>query len=353
MKNTIKSFIKKYLCPIKYKNYQRYCTKNKQKEFLIFNAPIHGNIGDHAIVYAEKEILKKKDLKAFEIPTFNEKYYFEYIKNNISPEAIIAITGGGFIGSQWSEEQKLVNKVIKEFSNHKIIIFPSTIYFKDDEYGNEELEKSIKVFNEAKDLTIFAREEKTYKLAKEIYTNTNIILVPDIVLSLEYNNMKFKRDGILVCLRKDVEGLFSKNEKEKLYNLLNEKNLNVKRIDTVVNYAVKQWNREKKIKKYLKKFAKSRLVITDRLHGMVFATITNTPCIVFSNYNYKVEGVYQWIKNVDKNIIFEKNIDNISKDIEDLLKGNIDNQKEKKYDFTKLHQLLEEKINIPSNNIKK
>ena len=38
------------------------------------------------------------------------------------------------------------------------------------------------------------------------------------------------------------------------------------------------------------------MVVTDRLHGMVFAAISGTPCIVFSNYNHKVQGTYEWIK---------------------------------------------------------
>ena len=47
--------------------------------------------------------------------------------------------------------------------------------------------------------------------------------------------------------------------------------------------------------KKLQEFADAEFVITDRLHGMVFAAITETPCIVFSNYNQKVKGTYEWI----------------------------------------------------------
>ena len=28
---------------------------------------------------------------------------------------------------------------------------------------------------------------------------------------------------------------------------------------------------------------------------MIFAALTGTPCIVFSNYNHKVKGTYEWI----------------------------------------------------------
>lgn len=56
-----------------------------------------------------------------------------------------------------------------------------------------------------------------------------------------------------------------------------------------------------------KDFQKSKLVITDRLHGMVFCAISGTPCIAFSNYNHKVKGTYDWIKDLD----YIKYVDNI------------------------------------------
>lgn len=48
----------------------------------------------------------------------------------------------------------------------------------------------------------------------------------------------------------------------------------------------------------LNTFASSRVVITDRLHGMIFAAITGTPCVVLSNSNHKIQGVYEWIKDL-------------------------------------------------------
>ena len=41
-----------------------------------------------------------------------------------------------------------------------------------------------------------------------------------------------------------------------------------------------------------------KLVITDRLHGMIFAAITETPCIAFGNFNHKISESYKWLKNL-------------------------------------------------------
>ena len=42
-----------------------------------------------------------------------------------------------------------------------------------------------------------------------------------------------------------------------------------------------------------KDFQKSELVITDRLHGMIFCYITKTPCIVMPNNNHKILMTYE------------------------------------------------------------
>ena len=47
----------------------------------------------------------------------------------------------------------------------------------------------------------------------------------------------------------------------------------------------------------LKEISTYQIIITDKLHMMIFCYLTKTPCITLSNYNYKIVGVYQWIKD--------------------------------------------------------
>lgn len=326
----------------KYKDYKKFCQKQKQKEFLIFNSPIHGNIGDHAIIYAEYKLLEKLNIRAFEIPTFQEKYYFDYIKKNISQDAIISITGGGFIGSQWLEEQSLVLKVIQEFYQHKIIIFPSTLYFKDSEQGKADLKRTKEIFNKAEDLTIFTREDKTYEFAKEQYKTAKIYLAPDIVLSLNKMKEEKQREGILICLRKDVEKNLTEEKINEIIKTVREYDKKITFTDTVMDYPISIKDREKEFNQKMDEFAKVKLVITDRLHGMIFAYLTNTPCIVFSNYNYKVEGVYQWIKEKKcDTIIYETTIDKIKEDVEKMYNKQSNLKKiEDEFDFDELRRIL-------------
>lgn len=57
--------------------------------------------------------------------------------------------------------------------------------------------------------------------------------------------------------------------------------------------------REDYIFERLNKISEYKLCITDRLHGLIFSYITNTPCIAFNNLDRKVEGTAKWLENVE------------------------------------------------------
>ena len=111
--------------------------------------------------------------------------------------------------------------------------------------------------------------------------------------------------------------------------------------DMVENHMINSNKRKKVIYKKLKKFAKSKIVITDRLHGMIFAYLTQTPCIVFSNYNHKVKGVYDWLKSNTNTIIYETEIENLENGIDKILNIKEEGKtKQSKFDFTSLSKKI-------------
>jgi pyruvyl transferase EpsI len=67
---------------------------------------------------------------------------------------------------------------------------------------------------------------------------------------------------------------------------------------TMYETSVNMENRARHVRDKLQEFASGRLVITDRLHGMLFAVITSTPCIAIDNCSHKVSGTYGWLKSI-------------------------------------------------------
>ena len=73
--------------------------------------------------------------------------------------------------------------------------------------------------------------------------------------------------------------------------------------------------REEELKRKFNEFKSAKLIVTDRLHGMVFAAITGTNCIVINSKSPKMKGCYDWIKDLDY-IAFIDDVENIDKIID-------------------------------------
>jgi pyruvyl transferase EpsI len=91
------------------------------------------------------------------------------------------------------------------------------------------------------------------------------------------------------------------DDRAALIKTASEKGLHVSHYDTHIgDKTLTSDQREKELNRIWGAFRESKLVITDRLHGMIFCAITNTPCIAINNNNGKVKDVYfSWLKDLN------------------------------------------------------
>lgn len=301
IKKTIKkiyTFFKRIVVSLKLNSILK--RDNKLNAIFLIGSPLHGNIGDHAISIAEMKLLREiKNKQIIEIPGEYYNLCLNKIKRVVKTNDIIVITGGGFIGSLWLNEENMVRNVIKAFPNNKIIIMPQTVFFENTEKGAKELQISKEIYEGHKDLWLFVREENSFEYCKKNFEKIkHLFLVPDIVTYLDYELPKEQRSGILLCLREDKERVVSKENKLQLVKELEKLNFLIKETTTVLKRRVSLLERQKVFEEKLLEFKTSKLVITDRLHGMLFAAITATPCIAMNNSSGKVKGVYNWLKEL-------------------------------------------------------
>lgn len=287
------------------------------EKYYVLGTPQHTNLGDSAIVLSEISFLKQcgiREKRIKEVTTEEYKEYKDILKARIRKSDKIFLHGGGNMGDQWFGEELLRRDMLSTFEKNKIIIFPQTIFYSDTTKGQKEEKNSISFYNR-NNLTIVAREYMSFERMKYLYPNANVLLTSDIVLSTNKDIFGVKqqeRKGILLCLRSDMEKAMSLAEHKMIKEFLEKNNCQVRVTDMYSECAVTKKNRYDCVKRKMNEFATARLVITDRLHGMVFSAITGTPCIVFGNYNYKVEGTYEWIKYLEY-IRFVKSVDEMEK----------------------------------------
>ena len=269
----------------------------------LFFAACGTNMGDHAIVKVEKDFIKRilPTANIIEIKVAQTESAIVWLKKNIRKQDLIILSGGGYLGDEYIEVYLPLIRIIKLFSKNKILIFPQTVFFHQERNQNRFFELCKKCNN----IKIFVREEQSQQICNK--SNLSVELVPDIVFWATPKH-NYGENRILLCMRNDVEKAFNSSDIKIMENLL-KKYGEVCVTDTVNEEIFQSEEREIFLNKMLERFSKSSLVITDRIHGMIFSYMTNTPCVVFGNYNHKVREEYKWIKSCDS-ICFLENFNN-------------------------------------------
>ena len=268
-------------------------------KIILMGTPHHANIGDLAIAYAEEKIIKQffPNTKLYIMQEEKLDVCAKRVKKYITDDDIILLHGGGNIGDTYVTPEQGRREVISSYPNNKIIIFPQTAYFENE----KELDISKKIYNAHNNLIIMAREKMSYDFMKKHFYNAKIYLTPDIVMSLKEIS-DIKRSGALLMFRRDKEKTLGNEKTDSIVYYIKEHFNTYKitdmNIGTEVVNNISEKMRKEILESKFKELQSAELVITDRLHGMVFSAITETPCVVFDSLTHKIVESYDWLKNL-------------------------------------------------------
>lgn len=348
MKNWLKRIIKKNRLKLYYQYLRSDNTHyfeeidKEDKKVIVGLAADYSNLGDVAITYAQSEFLKNvyPNHKIVDFPISQTFEQMKELKTLVNNNDIITLVGGGNTGDHYDSTEYARQFFIKHFPENTIVSFPQTIDFSDTKKGNHLLKVAQKTYANHKKLILMAREEKSFSLYKELFPSVQVWLYPDIVLYLNESQPKSKRTGITMTLRTDAEKNIAAKDQEEMVELVKDKFNDVEFYDTDIkqnNLSLETRNIE--LNKIWQKFRESEVVVTDRLHGMIFCAITETPCVAINNSNKKVSRVYnKWLRDysfIHMLEYFDTNI--IIKEI-NILK----NKQETKYDSNLVTDKFEE-----------
>jgi pyruvyl transferase EpsI len=257
-------------------------------------------MGDYAIALAERRFFEEffPDNTLIEVTMPDWKDYETEYKKIVSERDILCISGGGYIGDMW-QSGGVLKEIVSAFPNNIKFLLPNTLtYINNDE---ETMKIDARFYSAQNNLYIFARDENSYcKLLEYQYRqNDQIALFPDMALLLNFTGNDIPdRNGVILCFRQDKEKACSDDTIDTIKKILVNNEILFFEPDIHLYRTVKRKDGESELQKKLSEFSQAKLVITDRLHGMIFAAITGTPCIAFDNSTGKVAGVYLWIQKL-------------------------------------------------------
>ncbi len=302
----------------------RKCNSENKRIVYLLDVPTYLNLGDQAIGYAERCFFETffSDAEIVEIEGYMVRFYLPFIHRNVKDKDIVVHIGGGNFGDLYPAIENNRLQTIKKLKNHRVIIFPQTIYYTDSEVGRICLAAMQRVIANHPDVQIVAREKTSFDFARKMF-KAEVMLAPDIVLFLDERRID-QRKGILMCMRNDdeKEGNVDAFVKEKLERL----GFSYTKTDTIGAKTFPISERKEVLNSKWDEFRKAQMVVTDRLHGMIFSVITGTPCLVFTNNNFKIRSFYDtWLRDVTY-VEFLEDVSELEEKIHSMLKKSRDNQ---------------------------
>ena len=300
-KNVIKESIKLlYTCP----NYKDILIRLKEygdSKIVLFGTPAHGNLGDQAIAISElkylHDISEKREI--IEIPMPLYKTHRKLIKKYIGTNDIIIVSGGGWMGNLWIHNEITIREIIADYINNRVIIFPQTLYYTNDEAGQRTAMETKSIFDKHNDLILSVRDAQSYEYAQLVLgfgKKHKLLFCPDMVvygtLANEECSIPEKKNALL-CLRSDIE---KANDTDHVRKVLENTGYDIRETTTVMNHLIPFSKREQIVKNKIREFGDASIVVTDRLHAMIFALLSGTPCFAFDNATGKVFGVGEYLK---------------------------------------------------------
>lgn len=278
--------------------------------FVMFAAN-YDNLGDIAITRAQIEFLKNclsDDYEILPLPVEKTFHIYKSMKKTVNKDTIITLIGGGNSGTLYEFIEWPRRFVLKQFKKCRIISFPQSVYYgesnRDRVYKNE----FVNICKKCTNLTLIAREQQSYDRYKEMFgDNVKILLTPDIAFSLNETGGA-SRKGTSLIFRRDIEKAIDREMEERLKNYCESKGYQVTYDDTCDVHI--SGNGFYELQGFISKIKNKELVITDRLHGMILAYITGTPCIALDNNNHKIKSTYDtWLHGCGKMIFLGKDDD--------------------------------------------
>lgn len=273
---------------------------------FIFLAADYGNIGDLAITAAQESFLSRTlgGHTVIRVPISRTRTQLQSIKKQINANDLVTIVGGGNMGSLYPDIEELRQLVIRSFPENRIVCFPQTLDWDTSAVSTKAIRRIVKVYAGHPDTHVFARESITRDKLGELFSqhpNVKVGYTPDIVLSASGHILgatgSNEASGILKCLRDDKERSLDEKNALRLDSAIVACGEPVTVTDTHAGGArLAEDVCAKLVADKVNQFRSAKLVVTDRLHGMILSVLAGTPCLVIPNANHKIRQTWlDWL----------------------------------------------------------
>jgi exopolysaccharide biosynthesis predicted pyruvyltransferase EpsI len=287
-------------------------------ECALIDFPDYSNVGDSAIWLGEVALLRELGVRIRYCCTFKE-WSLAHLRKALPPGGLVLINGGGNFGTLWPPHQQLRERVLTELRDYRVVQLPQSIHYGDD----ASVVKTATLIADHPDFTLLVRDLASFQIATE-RLRAKTVLCPDSALALA-GTLQRPQPPQVDCF------VLARTDKEKTaVDLAGD----VRRLAHGLSIAVDDWLAEPRstgvsasrwlrfqthegrvslpaavigaiyaapaqarLDRGLRMLAQGRVVITDRLHGLILSAMAGIACVALDNHYGKVCGFHrQWLE---------------------------------------------------------
>lgn len=274
----------------------------KNARVALFDFPNYPNVGDSAIWLGTRRYIRERD--DIKIIESDDNSLTKKKVPKLDPSTIIIILGGGNLGDLWPQHQRLREKVIRSYIDHRIVQLPQSIYFVSENNYNA----FVEIAKEHSDLHLLVRDSASLEMAGQMPLRQTVSLCPDMAFMLSEMKTFTPSLDLFILLRSDRESLhegismtsihhgytvdigdwldepYEITDKAIRYiNSLESRSHGVFRLPAHLRLGTYDRLAGKRLSRGCEILSKGRCVITDRLHGHILCLLLGVPHVVLDN----------------------------------------------------------------------
>lgn len=269
-------------------------------------AGFYQNLGDLALTLAQVRFIEAT-LPGHSIVMLPSNHTYtrsRALERVLAPGDVITLIGGGNMSDLYESLEDCRLHLVRRFPDVPIVAFPQTIAFSETPDGRRALARSRRTYRRHPRLHMFARETESARVMATEFVGPQVSLCPDSVLSMAHVPVvepPAHREGAFLVMRSDEEVGIADDARKQIVSTVKERFARTTVRDTV-DVALEDCTPERyesALRQFWERMSTHEVVVTDRLHAMIFAALTRTPCIALPTHNHKLTGVHAaWLSNV-------------------------------------------------------
>lgn len=276
----------------------------------LIDFPDHSNVGDSAIWLGERAFFDAHGASIGYCSSLKTHSTDELAAR--IPDGTVFLHGGGNFGTIWKPHQDLRLEQLRRLRDHRIVQLPQSLFFGDDAAVSE-IARAIEKHGR---FTLLVRDQPSLEFARRHFP-CEVRLCPDMAFYLGALDRRRPAVDVFYLLRTDRERSIDGQVRQDgrtvaVADWLTENRQAMRRVSAVSRLLtlgddpaagrLKKYDRlaRARLKRGIALLSSGRVVVTDRLHGHIMATLLDIPNVALDN-SYRKLGNFidAWTHDID------------------------------------------------------